>query len=1540
MKTITLKLKFLLLFLLVSFTGIAQEVYPTVGIIGLATPNGNWESSVPMELQFPDNQHQWMLTVQLTQGEMKFRANDSWAVNWGGDSFPTGTAFRDGSNISVPASGYYTIYFNDATGAYHFEGLSPPVYETIGIRGDATTSGWNASVAMTVNPNDPHSWSLESITLTSGEIKFLANNDWNLKNWGGDSFPEGTAYSSGNNIGVSAGEFSVTFNDVTGKYLFKILNAPTYETVGIIGDATEKGWDFSTPMDLFAGQQNEWILTTYLTAKELKFRANDAWDVNWGGSEFPNGTSSQGGPNLQIPESGYFTIRFNDFTGLYSFTKENPASYNSVGIVGSATPGLWDNSTPMQKGADGHTWTLENFELTAGAAKFRVDNSWAINWGGTEFPTGTATQNGNDIPVVPGFYNISFNDFTRIYNFELVGSASGGIVTLDPAVPTADEQVTITYDATKGISGLGAAAKVYMHSGVVLSGPEGTAWNNVVGNWGQDDGVGEMSPVEGEPGKWQITLPSIREYYALEGGVPVFRLGMVFRSADGTKTGKSETDGDIFVNINPGDFVRFAEPVASEIFGVAGEQILLSAEASGVAENISIEINDGSGFNSVAQLSNSQEINFQYSLSASGEIQLRVNAQFGDKTVSSEKTISIYLRQLSTVAELPEGMKNGINYDPADATKATLVLLAPLKEFVYLVGDFNNWEIQDAYQMNQTPNGETFWLELTELESQKEYVYQYWVDGTIKIGDPYADKVADPYSDGNIPAQVYPNPVVYNKTQNGIATVLQTGQQTYQWNFPEVVGGRPLNEDLVIYELLIRDFVQAHSYKEVIEKLPYLKSLGVNAIELLPVMEFENNESWGYNPTYLFAPDKYYGSKNDLKAFIDKAHEMGMVVLLDMVLNHQFGQSPMVQMYFDNANNKPAANSPWFNPDATHPFNVGYDMNHESQYTKNYIDDVNRYWIEEYKFDGYRFDLSKGFTQRNNPNDVGAWSAYDQSRIDILKRMSDVIWDTDAGAYVIMEHLSDNSEEKVLADYGIMLWGNMNHQYSEVVLGNTAENLSRVLSETRGWNEKNLISYMESHDEERLMVRALNNGMSNGDYDIKQMETALERVKLASAFYYPVPGPKMIWQFGELGYDYPIDFNGRTGNKPIPWSGADGLAYDQDESRMKLYGTKAAMINLVNDFSDVFEEGEFSWTPTGQIRNITINHEVMNVNIIGNFGVTEGNAQVNFQETGTWYDFYSGQKFEVNSTANTIALSPGEFHILVDRAVDFPEADLTSNTFVFISTPTELDAELTEAFSIAVNWKDNSAGESGYLLERKSEDDQEFVSIATLVENTESYFDTAVIDGVTYEYRVKATSTSNGDSGWSNTDAVDLPLLAPSGLNAVLAGTRSVALHWQDNSAHESSYTVERAMERGNALTSYEPVAQLPANAITFTDTQLRPGMTYYYRVIATDSDEVSDYSNTASIRPADGFKDKFAKSISMYPNPASDVLNISTTLKVTQAVKFQIVNLQGMVVKTFEIQPGTQSVELDVNSLGNGIYIVHEINSETAFGKLLMVKR
>ena len=185
--------------------------------------------------------------------------------------------------------------------------------------------------------------------------------------------------------------------------------------------------------------------------------------------------------------------------------------------------------------------------------------------------------------------------------------------------------------------------------------------------------------------------------------------------------------------------------------------------------------------------------------------------------------------------------------------------------------------------------------------------------------------------------------------------------------------------------MLVRDFFNngQETYKNLTDTLSYIKSLGVNAIELMPITEYSGNDSWGYNPTFMFAVDKAHGTKNDLKEFINAAHEMGIAVILDMVLNQQEQPSPLILLDFDLGSGKVTEDNLYFNVNATHDFSVFYDMDHLSPYTESFVDTVNHYWINEYHFDGYRFDLSKGFMQ------TGSFYDYNQERIDILKRMAD-----------------------------------------------------------------------------------------------------------------------------------------------------------------------------------------------------------------------------------------------------------------------------------------------------------------------------------------------------------------------------------------------------------------------------------------------------------------------------------------------------------------------------------------------------------------------
>ncbi|MEM1134833.1 MAG: alpha-amylase family glycosyl hydrolase [Bacteroidota bacterium] len=908
------------------------------------------------------------------------------------------------------------------------------------------------------------------------------------------------------------------------------------------------------------------------------------------------------------------------------------------------------------------------------------------------------------------FKNLKLS-ITSLFILIFAHSISGQIVTLTPNFPSADDTaVTVVFDASQGTAGLAGASSVYLHSGIVIEGPNGTTWENVVGNWGQDDGIGKMSKVEGETDKWQITLtPDIRTYYNASETASIYRLSMVFRNADGSAEGKGSpgdfdggsvaSNGDIFLNLDAGDFVTINKPNENLFFLVNNDKVGIGATSSRNATSLTLSRLDELGnLQELSNTVNTDTINYTYTVSGTDSVTIIATAEIAGILYADTTSFSVFLRSGSPVASLPEGLKPGINYSE-DETKATLVLNAPNKEFVYVVGDFNNWRIDDTYKMNITPDGETFWINLTELEPGKEYVFQYWVDGIIKIGDPYADKVADPWNDPFIPEIVYPNLPTYNRQEDGIATVLQTAQAPYNWTFPEVAGGKPVPEELVIYELLVRDFLGSHSYTDLTDSLDYLADLGVNAIELMPIMEYEGNLSWGYNPSYFFAPDKYYGSKNDLKAFIDKAHEKGIAVILDMVLNHAFGQNAMVRMYWDAQNNQPAVDNPWFNQQPTHPFNVGYDFNHESDYTKAFVDAVNAYWLTEYNFDGFRFDLSKGFTQQNNINDIGAWSAYDASRIALLKRMADKIWDVEDDAYIILEHFADNTEEQELAAYknGMMLWGNLTHDYGDALKGNTSANFDWILSDSRNWENDRVVGYMESHDEERLMVKNLNEGKAEGAYNIKNEAIALERLKLGAAFFYTVPGPKMLWQFGEMGYDFSINAcppdwttiqeNCRVDNKPIPWGNFHDLDYYNDPLRAQLRKATAAIINLTREYSTAFEEGNFSWTPTGQLRKINIDHETLSVTIIGNFGTTEGEIDPSFTKTGKWYNFFNLDSIEVSDTNIPISLAPGEFHIYTDKAVFAPERNLVIpfEPIITVNPPAfSASEEITITFNAAI----------------------------------------------------------------------------------------------------------------------------------------------------------------------------------------------------------------------------------------------------------------
>ena len=301
------------------------------------------------------------------------------------------------------------------------------------------------------------------------------------------------------------------------------------------------------------------------------------------------------------------------------------------------------------------------------------------------------------------------------------------------------------------------------------------------------------------------------------------------------------------------------------------------------------------------------------------------------------------------------------------------------------------------------------------------------------------------------------------------------------------------------------------------------------------------------------------------------------------------------------------------------------------------------FWVNEFRIDGYRFDLSKGFTQRNNPNDVGAWGAFDQSRINIWNDYNNHMQATRPGTYVILEHFADNTEEIALSNAGMMLWGNIHGAYDQLSQGRNA-NPSYAYHANRNWQQPNLVSYMESHDEERNMYAAITSGLSGaGGYNIRNLNTALARMEMNAAFFFTIPGPKMVWQFGELGYDVNIDFNGRTGSKPIRWN------YYQDPARRKLYATYANLIALHKQ--PAFTSGAFTYQLGSQSKVVHLTDPSLNLTAVGNFGVFGDQINPNFQSTGRWYNYLTGDSITVTNTQALLTLNAGEYAVYTDRRV-------------------------------------------------------------------------------------------------------------------------------------------------------------------------------------------------------------------------------------------------------------------------------------------------
>ena len=825
--------------------------------------------------------------------------------------------------------------------------------------------------------------------------------------------------------------------------------------------------------------------------------------------------------------------------------------------------------------------------------------------------------------------------------------ASG--IELDPVCPDADKPCTIKFNPASDNPLYGYTGELYAHLGVVVDGE----WKFVPSEWGSTDEKIHFKKVADN--SWELKLePTVREYFG-SGETPVTKLAIIVRTADGTKS----HDSDQFCSAT--------------------------------------------------------------------------DNKYQAETFTPDPLVT---------KKLPEGAQLGINYNADNSV--TFVFYdkdtdGNSHKYCYIVGDWNDWTRKTEGAMYYDGSKGCWWITLDGFDADKEYRFQYRLGNAsgsdLYISDPYTEIVYDQWNDEHIKGVP-----AFPAGAKQLVSAFQINKPAYNWQHKDFKVED--KNDLVIYELLFRDFTKSQNIAGAMEQLDYIENLGVNAVQLMPIQEYDGNLSWGYNPNHWFALDKFYGTREEYKAFIDECHARGLAVIIDVVYNHATGSHPWAKLWFNG--DRTASNNPWFNEYPAHPYNVFHDMNHENAMVKDHVKQSLEYLLTEYDVDGFRFDLTKGFTQKQTDPDVSAWGRYDQSRVDILKGYADHIWSVNDNAVVIFEHLSDWDEEETLANHGMQLWRNVNHEYRSAVTGGSG-NFSNMYS-TKPFG--GYVGYMESHDEERLCygvggdassvtwgviglgddwnndkimsadgaffsvknvtvtandrfkIRkagewndaynygastdnykltvgqgyALTNGNSSkdmyvpaaGTYDIyfsheaemvwlmnagerpadpsvtpgeqeDALAVAMRRAGASAAFFLTVPGPKMIWQFGEIGYDYTIEHNGRTGEKPVVTA-----EYMAVPARKALYDTYATLLKFRKENPRFFDnDAKFEWTPSSSLKTIKCTVDGKTFRVVGNFGKTS--ATYTFPAESTWYDYFEGGEI-----SGTVTLKQGEFKLVTD----------------------------------------------------------------------------------------------------------------------------------------------------------------------------------------------------------------------------------------------------------------------------------------------------
>lgn len=611
---------------------------------------------------------------------------------------------------------------------------------------------------------------------------------------------------------------------------------------------------------------------------------------------------------------------------------------------------------------------------------------------------------------------------------------------------------------------------------------------------------------------------------------------------------------------------------------------------------------------------------------------------FGDvtilaKAVGTDGRITFLFRTVNILftinhAPVPGNADDGLNID---GNNIIITLYAPEKDFVTVKG---SWNIENQLGELMSLSGDTLWWYQTTLPDG-DYTYQFNVQDERIMADPWSKDVIWVDPGGGWESGDY----THAKTNFTI------GAEPYQWNDQDFT--RPEQRDVIVYEMHVGDFLgidgQIGRYTDVTAKIEegYFDDLGVNAIELMPVNEFEGENSWGYNPTFYMAPESTYGTPDELRELVDTAHQHGIAVLMDVVFNHMWGSAPLFLLY------QPVDN--WDYED--HNYNYcpyfhnqesewGYKLQHWSPRTRKHIDDVLMTWVEDYHMDGFRFDHTQGIGWDSN-NQWGAshygnmLHSYDPSIIIIAEE--DNSWqinntDFDAGwDYSFFHMMKANLQE---TSDGGHSWGDM---YD---LGN------HIVASSQGYNSyTGPLNYCESHDETRIIYEAT-------VYQGISLQDAYKKSKLGASVLLTSQGTPMLYHGQEFGQNGTSHSGGNIQPQPLQWEnletddGADLFDATRKLIALRQHYEVLRSWDLDLRYQSSVNKSIVYWRTNGS-------EEVV---VAANFHNTDRTFDIEFPHGGTWYDFLTEEPVTIESNwYGSYTIPASTARIFLTEIPDFEE---------------------------------------------------------------------------------------------------------------------------------------------------------------------------------------------------------------------------------------------------------------------------------------------